>query len=122
MLKNILFILFIAFAFNTTKAQDISCEKLMSYVKLHGYYKGRVDPWMTNSSSWIWSVSAYSIENKIAVVATLKTNNYGGKKDYVFCGIPEKNWYNFTSIMISSNSSYGKRFHKYIMPYKCDCY
>ena len=123
MIKRVLFILSLILAFNISNAQDVSCPELMKYVKSKGFIKDYIVPAITPyNSSWLIRVTAYNVENTIAVIAKIKTDNYGGSKEYVYCGIPPNNWYNLKSIMTSSDNSYGKRFHKYIKPYKCECY
>ena len=122
-MKKLLFLITLIFAFKISNAQEVSCPELMKYVKSKGFLKDFVVPAVTaHNSSWLIRITAYNIENTIAVIAKMKTNDYGGSKEYVYCGIPQNNWFNFTSIMTSSDNSYGKRFHKYINPYKCDCY
>lgn len=44
------------------------------------------------------------------------------QKRIFFCGIPIMNWSNFRFGGYGDSKSYGERFHKYIIDYKCNCY
>ena len=67
----------------------------------------------TYSSNWIKSAEAYSYQNNLYVFVHTKQNN-----SYIFCSVPVQNWNNFVS---NTYTSYGKKYHAYIEPYKCNC-
>lgn len=106
---------------NSLTNQQVSCEDLFEFIINKGYKKGAVSSYTMNSS-WLNEVTAYSYENKIFVVAKIKENEYSyNTNSYIFCGIPSMNWTNFVYGGYGDDDSYGKRFHKYIMDYKCNC-
>lgn len=102
--------------------QSVSCSELLQYVVKNGRSKATVNSYQLFDSSWLKEVKAYSIENSLFVVATIKRNEYDftGQK-YIFCGIPSSNWSNFYNGLYDLNLSYGERFHKYIFKYQCEC-
>ena len=107
-------------SFISIHSQDVSCTELMTYIEQNGTNAGSVNSLSLSSSSWLFSVEAYSIENTIAIVATIKgTNSLSTKPKYIFCGVPKGNWDSFYGTLIKND--YGDRFHKYIMDYKCNC-
>lgn len=102
------------------KAQSVSCTDLLQFITQKGYRKGEVSSYQLINSSWLKSVTAYSYDNKIFVVAVIKKNQYDYTgKTYIFCGIPSNNWDNFS--IYDNNPSYGEKFRKYIIDYQCDC-
>lgn len=108
-------------------SQTISCEDLLEYVEDEGRSEGEVSSFtlalaLDKGSSWLKEVKGYSVENTIVVVAEIKRDDFGFSTDkYVFCGVPSSNWRNFKSAFTDSDMSYGEKFHKYIMDYKCNC-
>jgi hypothetical protein len=104
-------------------SQQYSCEEILSYVKSNGYKKSSPSSWYLKSS-WLKNVTAYELDDMIFVVADIKKDDWGySSKEYIFCGVPSRNWDNFYSITaILSEDSYGEKFHKYIIDYVCDCY
>ena len=108
------------FTFNSF-SQTVSCNALLSFIKQNGSKKASLPSYMMNSS-WLYEVTAYSYEYKIYVVAEIKKSEYSySTSTYIFCGIPSSNWSNFQYGSYGDSGSYGERFHKYIMDYRCDC-
>ncbi len=110
-------------------AQDISCEDLMGLVEDEGYNFDNVGFYQLMNSSWLKDVKAFKIEidyrDIIFVFAEIKKDEYGfSTKKYVFCNVPQSNWDKFSKpfLNFSDNSTYGERFHKYIIDYVCNCY
>ncbi|WP_027127300.1 hypothetical protein [Gelidibacter mesophilus] len=102
--------------------QDVKCNDLIDYVVKKGTYKNSVFPIQLISSDWLNKVEAYSIENKIIVIAEIKNDElFSTNKKYIFCGIPTENWNAFYVGLNDLDKSFGERFHKYIFDYKCDC-
>lgn len=104
-------------------SQEISCDDLKKFIKQKGYKQEEVIS-LTLDSSWLHNVVLYKYENKYYVIAEIKKDDFGfSTKSYVFCNVPYSNWTNFHSLyVISSNTTYGERFHKYIIDYQCNCY
>lgn len=112
------FFFLLPFAANS---QAIRCNDLMDYVTDEGVSYGQVYSYQLTNSSWLKEVKAYKYENILFVIAEIKQDDWGIRtKKYIFCGIPENNWRNFTSSY--DRRTYGERFHDYIMDYRCDCY
>lgn len=104
------------------KGQTIRCGDLLDFVVRNGYYKGEVSSLALINSTWLKSVTAYRYKNNIFVVAEISTDTYRfSSKKYIFCGIPLRNWESFANGLADFDLSYGEKFHKYIMDYKCDC-
>lgn len=101
-------------------AQDVSCNELIDYVKKEGRYIESVSAIQLLSSAWLREVEAYSIDNSIVVIAKIQQDQYSTKR-YIFCGIPRSNWNNFYVGLNDLTKTYGERFNKYIMDYKCNC-
>ena len=109
-------------SFEELQAQDVKCSELFSFVVRNGHRKGEVSGISLWDSSWLKSVVAYSYKNTIFVVAEIKKDDFSfSTKKYIYCGIPPENWDNFQSSYVDINLTYGKKFHKYIIDYKCDC-
>ncbi|SHG89672.1 hypothetical protein [Flagellimonas flava] len=103
-------------------SQQISCNRLLEFVESGGYGKGSLSSYTLNSS-WLYKVTAYEYNYSIYVVAEIKRNEYSfSTNTYIFCGIPSQNWSNFRYGGYGDPNSYGKRFHKYIIDYVCNCY
>ena len=104
-------------------SQSVSCEDLMEYVKKEGYRKGSVTSILLIDSSWLNEVEAWKVDDVMAVIAEIKKDQWGiSTQKYIFCGIPSSNWSAFQYGTYDYGSTYGERFHKYIMDYKCNCY
>ncbi|MDO7173704.1 hypothetical protein [Mariniflexile sp. AS56] len=119
-MRNILLVIFLL---NITAicAQDVKCDDLQSFIIKNGYYKASLSS-ISLDSEWLYEVKAYTYKSKIYVVAKIKPKKYSYQtKSYVFCGIPNQNWSSFQHSGYGDSSSYGERFHKYIMDYVCDC-
>ena len=120
-LKYFIGILFLCLSINSY-SQEVSCNDLLSFIKENGYSKGSLSSY-TLDSEWLYEVKAYSYDYKIYVVAKIKTSEYSySTNTYIFCGIPSYNWSNFQFGGYGDSNSYGERFHKYIIDYKCNCY
>ncbi|MFL0354743.1 hypothetical protein [Xanthomarina sp. GH4-25] len=119
--KNLVGILVLFVSLNTF-SQEVACSDLVNYIKQKGYSNGTVSSY-TLDSEWLYEVKAYSYDYDIYVIAKIKTSEYSySTNTYIFCGIPSYNWSNFQYGGYGDSDSYGKRFHKYIMDYKCNCY
>jgi len=104
------------------RAQNITCTELLNFVEENGYKKGEVSSLQLYDSSWLKSVEAYQYKNTIFVVAEIKADDFGfSTQKYIFCGIPLRNWESFENAWLDTESSYGKKFQKYIINYKCSC-
>jgi len=100
----------------------VKCEEIKEFIEEEGYKIGELSSFQLIESSWLKSVLAYEFENKVYVIAEIKTNDYSFQSQkYVFCGIPYSNWKNFYNRFYDNSLSYGEKFHKYIIRYKCDC-
>lgn len=121
-IKTILVFTFILFSFKL-RGQEVKCDDLIDFVKGNGIRKGEVGYFELMKSSWLNQVKAYKIDNIIVVVAEIKTDQFGiNTKEYVFCNISSWDWDAFYYGLYDSGSTYGERFNKYIMNYRCDCY
>lgn len=119
MKKYIILILLLLSA--KASAQDVMCEDLMKYVVEEGRQIGLVGSMSLLNSTWLKEVTAYSIEEKIVVIAEIKKDDMGyNTKKYVFCGIPKSNWDEFY-ITTGWDKTYGEKFHLYIKDYICNC-
>jgi hypothetical protein len=96
-------------------SQDVSCNELLNIIKTEGYYKTSLSSYTLNSS-WLSEVTAYTYDSQVYVITKIRGNTY------IYCGVPNQNWSNFQYGSYGDSQSYGKRFHKYIINYKCDCY
>lgn len=120
MKKRYLTVLIGCFLTISMVAQDVNCDDLINYVKKEGQYIESVSAIQLLNSAWLREVEAYSIENSIVVIAKIQQDQYTTKR-YIFCGIPRSNWNNFYVGLNDLTRTYGERFHKYIMDYKCNC-
>lgn len=96
-----------------TYCQDVKCNELINIIKTEGDFQNRVNNYNLTESSWLEEVESYSYKNKLFILAQLN------KKKYIFCRVPSSNWKKFKSTI--TDSSYGEKFHKYIMNFKCEC-
>jgi len=120
-MKHLFIIMAFAAVTSTANSQKVECADLYAFIVENGYRKATVQNYILNSS-WLYKVTAYSYEYEVYVVAEIKENEYSYKtRSYIFCGIPNLNWQYFQYGGFDDSPSYGKRFHKYIMNYKCDC-
>lgn len=100
---------------------QLSCDEVMEYIKAEGFRSSSVSSY-TMDSSWLYEVTAFTYEFKTYVIAKIKRNEYSYlTQSYIFCGIPDANWRNFRYGGYNDSDSYGERFNKYIMDYKCNC-
>lgn len=119
--KKILLIGIICIYCLIARTQTISCDELYNFIVENGYKKTTIHRYVMNSS-WLNKVTAYSYNYKLYVVAEIKKNDFDfNPKSYIFCLIPSQNWFNFQYGAYRDSDSYGERFHKYIMDYKCNC-
>ena len=120
-MKQLLIILFLFFSFSGTKAQSVDCDDLTEFIEDEGYPNGSLNSIMLQSS-WLYKVTGYSYDYKIYVVAEIKENEYSYRTTkYIFCGIPARYWNAFRYPSYGDTETYGQRFHRYIIDYKCDC-
>ena len=105
------------------QAQTVSCDELISYVEKNGRETSSVSSYQLINSSWLKGVKRYSIDNSNVVIAEIKRNQYSiYTRKYIFCGISNTNWRSFKYGYSNLGTSYGERFHEYIMDNKCNCY
>jgi hypothetical protein len=120
-MKKILLILIACFYINISYSQEVGCDDLLNFIIEKGYSKGSLSSYILDSS-WLYKVTAYEYEYKTYVIAEIKKNEYSYQTStYIFCGIPNMNWRNFQYGSYGDSNSYGERFHKYIINYKCNC-
>ncbi|WP_109300896.1 hypothetical protein [Aquimarina sp. AU474] len=122
-MKYWIFVLSLLFGIHSNcNAQQVSCDDLIDFIEMNGYYTSSIGSY-TLDSSWLYKVTAYTYQYKTFVIAEIKKNEYSYVTNtYIFCGIPSSNWSNFQYSGYYDSDSYGERFHKYIMDYKCNCY
>lgn len=115
-------ILFILIKSILIKGQDVKCDELVTYVERNGRYYQEVNEVQLMNSTWLKKVTAYSIDNKIVVVAEIKRDQWGiNTKKYIFCGITSDMWTAFYMGINDLDKTYGERFQKYIFDNKCNC-
>ncbi|MFV0207939.1 hypothetical protein [Empedobacter sp. UBA1574] len=116
-MKNI--ILLILFVFTPlVKAQTTSCQDVYEFILDKGYKANSINL-AVYSSSMLVKVERYTYDGKNFVVGFIKQNDYDSKgAPYLFCGVSSYDW---SSFQYNYLSSAGEAFHKYIMPYKCNC-
>ena len=120
MKKLILIIMFYVASANLY-SQEVSCNDLLNFIVAKGYLKSTISNYILDSS-WLYKVTAYEYQYKTYVVAEIKKNEYSYQTStYIFCGIPNMNWSSFQYGSYGDSNSYGERFHKYIIDYKCNC-
>ena len=123
-MKPSLAIIIILFIFTCSCfGQGVKCTDLLTYVKSKGTERGAVSSFQLLESAWLIRVEAWDIDGTIAVIAEIKTDDWGlTSKEYVFCNISATSWNAFAHGLYDYNTTYGERFHKYIMDYRCNCY
>jgi len=115
-MKLSLLLLVISFSFSGF-AQKISCQEAYEIVLEYGENKRAIT---TSGSTMLTKVEKYEVDGSLFVIGWIKSNDYDYKgKPYLFCGVSRWDWNMFASEYISSA---GEAFHKYIFPYKCNCY
>lgn len=120
-MKKILILLLLALSVSQSFSQKVDCDDLFNFVIQNGYKKATIPGYLMDSE-WLSKVTAYTYEYKIYVVAEIKENQYSYKTtSYIFCNVPSTNWMSFQVGGYGDSNSYGERFHKYIMDYKCNC-
>lgn len=114
---------FVFFLFSSSIfSQAVDCEDLIDYVKSNGSRKATVNSWQLINSEWLKEVEAWEIDDAIVVIASIKKDQYTFlAKDYIFCGIPSRNWDNFYNSWSDVGKTYGEKFHLYIIDYICNC-
>lgn len=121
-MRNLFLTILLSLPLLEIKGQTMRCGDLLDFVVRNGHYKGEVSSLALINSTWLKSVTAYRYKNSIFVVAAISTDKYRfSSKKYIFCGIPTRNWESFADGLVDFDLSYGEKFHKYIMEYKCDC-
>lgn len=115
-MKNIILLFFFTFT-PLVKAQTVSCQEVYEFILDKGYKANSIS--LTYSSSMLTKVERYTYDGKNYVVGFIKANDYDYKGlPYLFCGISSYDWSGF---YVNYMNSPGEAFHKYIMPYKCNC-
>lgn len=98
-------------------AQKMSCQEAYELVLEYGENKRTIS---IVGSTMLTKVIKYEIDNNLFVVGYIKSNEYDFRgSPYLFCGVSSYDWNSFTYNYLTSA---GEAFHKYIFPYKCDCY
>jgi hypothetical protein len=122
-MKKLLPLLLLSLIINLNSySQEVSCNDLLTFIKSEGFHKASLSSYTLNSS-WLQKVTAYSYDYKVYVVAEIKKDQYSYQTNtYIFCGIPSQNWTNFKNGGFYNSSTFGERFHKYIIDYQCNCY
>ena len=121
-MKRTVLMLMFYFLTSNSYSQEVSCNDLLNFIVKEGYSKATISSYVLNSS-WLYKVIAYEYEYKTYVIAEIKKSEYSYETStYIFCGIPNMNWSNFQYGAYGDVKSYGERFHKYIIDYKCNCY
>ena len=120
-MKKIIVVVILYFSTSIAFSQSVGCNDLYDFIVKNGTRKASLASYTLNSS-WLTKVTAYTYEYKIYVIAEIKPEEYSFKtSSYIFCGIPSQNWNNFQYGGYGESDSYGERFHKYIIDYKCNC-
>lgn len=122
-MKQLIIVLILIFiSTDKLSAQEVSCDNLIDYVIKKGNLKESVFPIQLINSSFLKEVKAYSIDNTIVVIAEYKNSQPSfTTKKYIFCGIPSSNWNDFYIGLSDLGKTFGERFHKYIIDYRCKC-
>ncbi|NJK98349.1 MAG: hypothetical protein HC905_28595, partial [Bacteroidales bacterium] len=69
-MRELLIILFLnVFIIFNGIGQEVSCNELLNYVQQNGTLKGTVSSFQLSESKWLKSVTAYTIDNSIVVIA-----------------------------------------------------
>lgn len=115
-MKTLFFIL--SFSFSILGfGQRLSCQEAYEIVLKNGTNKRTIK---IINSSMLNKVEKYEVDGSLYVIGWIKSNDYDYKgKPYLFCGVSRWDWNMFATEYISSA---GEAFHKYIFPYKCNCY
>jgi hypothetical protein len=96
----------------------INCEAAYYMVKKIGESLGVVD---VDNSSWLTKIEGYWVPDAEAIFVVIsKKNSFGEISSYIYCDIPLKNWQNFAKY--DTDPSWGRKFHKYVEDYPCNCY
>ena len=120
-MKSKLLLLILSMLFVQSKRfEEIPCEKLVEYVETKMTLFDEVTP-DPGSSFVVWAKQYFSLNGKF-VVAKLIIDNQGHTKKYIFCGVSDSDWSDFTWIISPDvDLSFNKKYHKYLKPYTCDC-
>lgn len=103
-----------------TSSSEIPCDVLREYVETEMTLIDEVTP-DAGTSFVVWAKQYFSLKGKF-VVAKLIVGSQGQTKKYVFCGVSDSDWSDFTWILPpDAGMSFNKKYHKYLKPYKCDC-
>ena len=102
-------------------SQEVTCSELREFIEEKGWNDSSLNSY-TLESSWLYKVTKYRYNFKNYIIAEIKTDEYSSTtRTYIFCDIPDYNWSGFKQGYYEDEDSYGKRFHKYIMDYQCNC-
>jgi ribosome-interacting GTPase 1 len=80
--KYLLLFIGVFMAVFMAKAQDVSCDELIDYVKKEGRYINSINAIQLLTSDWLREVEAYSINNTIVVIAKIQQNQFTKQKIY----------------------------------------
>lgn len=104
------------------QAQQVTCDDLQEFIEANAWEDSSLSSYILESS-WLYKVTKYSYKYKNYIIAEIKIDEYSYRtRSYIFCNIPDNNWTGFKVGYYDDDESYGKRFHKYIMDYQCNCY
>lgn len=116
LMRNLILVLLIAMS-SFAKAQSVSCQEVFSFILENGYKANSIS--LTYSSTMLTKVERYTYDGVNYVVGYIRENEYTSRSNpYLFCGISSYDWGSF---QYNYMNSAGEAFHKYIMPYKCNC-
>lgn len=101
---------------SSSSKKSITWNDVIRSVERNNRPIGEVSRISLTYSDWLNSVKAYKIDGKYYVIAEIK-RGYDSQK-YIFCNIPKRNWDRFANSM-DATTSYGEKFHKYILDYVC---
>ncbi len=116
---SVCFAIVFLFQSSYTYTQNVSCEQLVRSVESETTFYDDILWVNLVYSEFLEEVKAYQYKDGLFVIAKFKREPTAifGKK-YIFCGVPPSNWNAFKN---GIGDTYGKRFHKYIMDYLCNC-
>ena len=123
-MKGALFALLFFIFINSYSQKAISCIEIVKKIETNNKLLGTVSSLeLLYDVPWLKEVRCYESENDVYVIADFYLDDiFYSTKKYVYCNIPKVNWESFSKQCCPLDlDGYGKKFHKYIADYKCDC-